>query len=206
MSSAAFRMTSGHDFVAGAVLPKHVFHFRGSLAKNARFGSPDLQFSKKSRAKSSFWKSGSAVFVEVSHKTLLLELWILSFRGSLAERSFWKSGSSVFEEVSHAENARFGSPDLQFSKKSRAKSSFWKSGSAVFVEVSHKTLLLELWILSFRGSLAENARFGSPDLQFSRKSRRKRSFWKSGSSVLEEVSQKTFVLELRIFSFRGSLA
>ena len=27
MASAAFRMTSGHDFVAGAVLPKHVSIF-----------------------------------------------------------------------------------------------------------------------------------------------------------------------------------
>ena len=32
------------------------FHFRGSLAENARFGAPDLQFSRKSRAKRSFWK------------------------------------------------------------------------------------------------------------------------------------------------------
>ena len=39
MASAAFRMTSGHDFVAGAVLPKHV-----------------------------------SIFVEVSQKTLVLEV------------------------------------------------------------------------------------------------------------------------------------
>ena len=147
MASAAFRMTSGHDFVAGAVLLKHVsifvevsyktlvlelriFSFRGSLAQNARFGSPDLQFSRKSRTKRSFWKSGSSVFEEVSHKTLVLEL-----------RSFsWSSGASVFEEV------------------------------------SHKTLVLEVRIFSFRGSLAQNTRFGSPDLQFSRKSRRICSF------------------------------
>ena len=153
MASAAFRMTSGHDFVAGAVLLKHV-----------------------------------SIFVEVSYKTLVLELRIFSFRGSLAQ------------------NARFGSPDLQFSWKSRIKRLFWKSRSSVFVEVSHKTLVLELRILSFRGSLAENARFGSPDLQFSRKSRTKRSFWSSGSSVFEEVSHKTLLLEARVFSFRGSLA
>ena len=42
MASAAFRMTSGHDFVAGAVLLKHASNFRGSLAENAHFGSPDL--------------------------------------------------------------------------------------------------------------------------------------------------------------------
>ena len=153
MASAAFRMTSGHDFVAGAVLLKHV-----------------------------------SIFVEVSYKTLVLELRIFIFRGSLAQ------------------NARFGSPELQFSRKSRTKRSFWKSGSSVFEEVSHKTLVLELRSFSFRGSLAQNARFGAPELQFSRKSRTKRSFWKSGSSVFEEVSHKTLVLEVRIFSFRGSLA
>ena len=65
---------------------------------------------------------------------------------------------------------------------------------------------LELRSFSFRGSLEQNARFGAPDLQFSRKSRTKRSFRSSGSSVFEEVSHKTLVSELRIFSFRGSLA
>ena len=143
MASAAFRMTSGHDFVAGAVLLKHV-----------------------------------SIFVEVSYKTLVLELRIFSFRGSLAQ------------------NARFGSPELQFSRKSRTKRSFWSSGASVFEEVSHKTLVLEVRIFSFRGSLAQNARFGSPDLQFSRKSRTKHSFWKSGSSVFEEVSQNLLVYNI----------
>ena len=144
MASAAFRMTLGHDFVAGAVLLKH-----------------------------------ASIFVEVSHKTLILERRSFSFRRSLAQ------------------NARFGSPDLQFSRKSRTKRSFRSSGSSVFEEVSHKTLVLERRSFSFRRSLAQNARFGSPDLQFSRKSRfgapdlqfsrksrTKRSFWSSGSSVL----------------------
>ena len=153
VASAAFRMTSGHDFVAGAVLLKH-----------------------------------ASIFVEVSYKTLVLELRIFIFRGSLAQ------------------NARFGSPELQFSRKSRTKRSFWSSGASVFEEVSHKTLVLEVRIFSFRGSLAQNARFGAPELQFSRKSRTKRSFWSSGASVFEEVSHKTLVLEVRIFSFRGSLA
>ena len=120
------------------------FHFRGSLAQNARFGAPD----------------------------------IFSFRGSLAQ------------------NARFGAPDSQFSRKSRTKRSFWSSGSSVFGEVSHKTFVLELRIFSYRGSLAQNARFGAPDLQFSRKSRRKRSFWSSGFSVFEEVSHKTLVYKI----------
>ena len=145
MASAAFRMTSGHDYVAGAVLPKHV-----------------------------------SIFVEVSQKTLVLEVRIFSFRGSLAQ------------------SARFGAPDLQFSKMSRTKRSFWKSGSSVFEEVSHKTLVLELRIFSFRRCLAQNARFEAPDLQFSRKSRTKRSFWSSGSSILEEVSQNLLVYNILI--------
>ena len=154
MASAAFRMTSGHDFVAGAVL----LHFRGSLVQNARFGAPDLHFSRKSPTKRSFWKSGASVFEEVSHKTLVLELRSFSFRGSLPQ------------------NARFGAPELQFSRTSRTKRSFWSSGASVFEEVSHKTLVLEVRIFSFRGSLAQNTRFGSEDLQFSRKSRRICSF------------------------------
>ena len=140
MASAAFRMTSGHDFVAGAVLLKHVSIF--------------VEVSYKRL----FWSSGSSVFEEVSHKTLVLEVRSFSFRGSLPQ------------------NARFGSPDLQFSRKSRTKHSFWSSGASVFEEVSHKTLVLEVRIFSFRGSLAQNTRFGSPDLQFSRKSRRICSF------------------------------
>ena len=191
MASAAFRMTSGHDFVAaGAVLLKHASIFVEVLHKTLILERRGFSFrgSLAARAKRSFWSSGSSVFEEVSHKTLVLEVRIFSFRGSLAQ------------------NARFGSPDLQFSRKSRTKRSFWKSGSSVFEEVSHKTLVLEVRIFSFRGSLAQNARFGSPDLQFSRKSRTKRSFWKSGSSVFEEVSHKTLVLQVRIFSFRGSLA
>ena len=162
MASAAFRMTSGHDFVAGAIFLKHgsifvevshnthilerrIFSFRGSLAQNARFGSPDLQFSRKSRTKRSFRSSGSSVFEEVSHKTLVSELRIFSFRGSFAQ------------------NARFGSPDLQFLRKSRTKRSFRSSGSLVFEKESYKTLVLEVRIFSFRGSFAQNARFGRPE-------------------------------------------
>ena len=147
-----------------------------------------LPFSWKSHTKRSFWSAGASVFEEVLHKTLVLEVRIFSFRGSLAQ------------------NARFGAPDLQFSWKSHTKRSFWKSGSSVFEEVLHKTLVSEVRSFSFRGSLAQNARFGAPDLQFSRKSRAKRSFWKSESSVFEDVSHKTLVSEVRSFSFRGSLA
>ena len=79
MASAAYRVTSGCDFVAGAVLLKHVsifvevsqetlvlevrvFTFRGCLTQNARFGNPDLQFSRKSRTNRSFWSPGFSVF------------------------------------------------------------------------------------------------------------------------------------------------
>ena len=88
VASAAFRMTSGHDFVVGAVLPKHV-----------------------------------SIFVEVSQKTLVLELRIFSFRGSLAQ------------------NVRFGAPDSQFSKKSRTKRSFTRS----WCKWSKRTLLQRSW-------------------------------------------------------------
>ena len=91
MASAAFRMTSGHDFVAGAVLLKH-----------------------------------ASIFVEVSHKTLVLEVRLFSFRGSLAQ------------------NARFGAPDLQFSRKSRIRRSFWKPGSSFFEEVSQNLLVYKI--------------------------------------------------------------
>ena len=95
------------------------FHFRGSLAENARFGSPGLEFSRKSRRKRSFWKSGTSNSSSVSQNLRR----IFSFRRSLAE------------------NARFGSLDLQFLPMS---CSFWKSGSSVFEEVSKKTLLFPL--------------------------------------------------------------
>ena len=77
----------------------------------------------------------------------------------------------------------------------------WKTCPRISINVSHNLLVLELQlrILHFRGSLAENAPFGSLDLQFFRASRRMRSFWKSGSSVFEEVSQKTLLLEVWIF-------
>ena len=103
-----------------------ILSFRGSLAENAHFGSLQLQFSKKSRAKRSFWSSGS---------------W--KSRINL-KRSFWTSRSLLFEEVSH-------------------KTLVWKSGSSVFEEVSHKMLVLEVRVFSFRGRLAEFVRLHDPD-------------------------------------------
>ena len=90
-----------------------------------------------------------------------------------------------------------------FSWKSRRKRSFWKSGSSAFEEVSQKTLVLEVWHFSFRGSLAENAHFGAPDevshetfVLEVRKSRIRRSFWKYGSPVFEEVSRSLLVYKI----------
>ena len=90
---------------------------------------------------------------------------------------------------------------------------------SIFVEVSPKTLVLEVRIFSCRGRLAENARFGSLELQFLNVSQNllilevrifsfrgclgKRSCWKSGSSIFANVSQNLLLLEIRIFSFQA---
>ena len=70
-------------------------------------------------------------------------------------------------------------------------------GRASFLEeVSYETLVLESWRLTFGGSLVRNAGFGDfMALHFWRKSRTKRSFWRLGASLLEEVSYETLVLE-----------
>ena len=58
----------------------------------------------------------------------------------------------------------------------------------------------------FEGSLAEKLGFWVSKLHFWRKSRRKASFLSFEASFLKEVSQKSFVLELRSSIFEGSLA
>ena len=139
--------------------------------------------------------------------------YVLRSKGSIPEKELelegqfvWPVQHFVWPRVMISWQAQYFWNMLPFSWKSRTKRLFWSAGASVFEEVSHKTLVLEVRSFSFRGSLAQNARFGAPDLQFSRKSRTKRSFWSSGASVFEEVSHKTLVLELRSFSFRGSLA
>ena len=122
-------------------------------------------FSWKSRTKRLFWSSGSSVFEEVSHKTLVLEVRSFSFRGSVSHKTLVLEVRIFSFRGCLPQNARFGAPELQFSRKSRTKRSFWSSGASVFEEVSHKTLVLEVRIFSFRGSLAQNTRFGSPDLR-----------------------------------------
>ena len=88
----------------------------------------------------------------------------------------WPVQHFVWPRVMISWQAQYFWNIFPFSRKSRTKRSFWKSGASVFEEVSHKTLVLEVRSFSFRGSLAQNARFGAPDLQFSRKSRRICSF------------------------------
>ena len=71
-----------------------------------------------------------------------------------------------------------------------------------FCETSCKTL----WIVTFRGSLVENACFGSLECHFSWKSRGKCLFWKLGVSLLVgESLVAMLVLEAWIFPFGESL-
>ena len=138
--------------------------------RTARFGDLALQFWRKSRAKCLFWRLGASLLEEVSCEPLVLETWRFSFGGSLAR------------------NACFRDLALHFWRKSRANRSFWRLGASVLEEVSREMLVLETWRFTFGGSLVRAARFGDFALHFWRKSRPKRSFWRLGASLLEEVS------------------
>ena len=133
---------------------------------------------------SAFWIGRASLLEEVSYETVL-ETWRCTFGGSLVR------------------NARFGDLALHFWRKSRTKRSFWRLGAPLLEEVSYETLVLETWRSTFGGSLVRNARFGDLALHFWRKSRTKRSFWRLGAPLLEEVSYETLVLES--FTFGGSL-
>ena len=160
---------------------------------------------------------GASLLEEVSYEALVLETWCVTFGGSLVR------------------NARFGDLVLQFWRKSRTKRSFWRLGASLLEEVSYEaletwrftfagslvrnarfgdslleevsyeTLALETWPFTFGGSLVRSARFGDLLLHFWRKSRTKRSFWRLGASLLEEVSYEALVLETWCFTFGGSL-
>ena len=134
--------------------------FRGSLARNARFGSLFCEICRKSRAKRSFLKLVLWKFEEASRETLVLEACSLKFRGSLAR------------------NVRFGSLFCEIWRKPRTKRSFWKLCLRNFEEASHETFVLEACSVKFWGSLARNARFGSLFCEITMKPRTKRSFWK----------------------------
>ena len=58
--------------------------FRGSIARNDRFGSFFCENCRKPRAKRSFWKLVLWNFEEASRETLVLEACSVKFRGSLA--------------------------------------------------------------------------------------------------------------------------
>ena len=72
-------------------------------------------------------------------------------------------------------------------------------------EVSYETLVVETWRFTFGGSLVRSARFGDLALHFWRTSRTKRSSWRLGASLLEEVLYEALVLETWRFTFGGSL-
>ena len=82
--------------------------FRGSLARNVRFGSLFCEIWRKPRTKRSFWKLCLRNFEEASHETFVLEACSVKFWGSLAR------------------NARFGSLFCEITMKPRTKRSFWK--------------------------------------------------------------------------------
>ena len=64
-------------------------------------------------------------------------------------------------------------------------------------DVSQKSFVFEFRSFIFEGSLAEKLHFRASKLHFWRKSRRKARFLSFEASFLKEVSQKSFVLELR---------
>ena len=134
-----------------------------------------------------FWIGRASLLEEVSYEMLVLETWRFTFGGSLVR------------------NAGFGDLAPHFWRKSRTKRLFWRLGASLLKEVSYETLVLETWRFTFGGSLERNAGFGDLAPHFWRKSRTKRSFWRLGASLLEEVSYETLVLEPWRFTFGGSL-
>ena len=136
--------------------------------ESSRFGSLHSHFLRMSPGKLSFWKPSFSLFAKVSWKTLVLEVYILTFceclvqsarflslhshflRMSRGKRSFWKSTMS---------RARFGSFRCHFLRTSRGKRSFWESTFSLFANVSWKMFVLEAFIVRFCECLVENARF-----------------------------------------------
>ena len=131
--------------------------FRGSLARNDRFGSFFCENGRKHRAKRSFCELVLWNFEEASHETIFLEACSLKFRGSLAR------------------NDRFGSFFCENCRKHRAKRSFCELVLWNFEEASHETIVLVAFSVKIVGSIARNARFGSLFCEIWRKPRTKRS-------------------------------
>ena len=162
--------------------------FRGSLARNDRFGSFFCENCRKHRAKRSFCELVLWKLSEASRETIFLEACSLKFRGSLAR------------------NDRFGSFFCENCRKHRAKRSFCELVLWKLSEASRETLVLEACSLKFRGSLARNDRFGSLCCEISRKPRRKRSFWKLFLWKWSEASRETLVLRACPVKIVGSIA
>ena len=101
---------------------------------------------------------------------------------------------------------RFWCSKLHFGRKSRTKASFLSFKASFLKEVSHKSFVFELQSFIFEGSLAQKLRFWASKLHFWRKSRTKASFLILKASILKEVSHKSFVFDLEILVFEGSLA
>ena len=173
--------------------------------------------------KRTFWKCGWHAVVAIRTFCFFWMNPLVGFGGSMArncgetqifygncrrlraKRSFWKLCSMKIWG-SLARNARFGSLFCEIWRKSRAKRSFLKLVLWKFEEASHETLVLEACSLKFRGSLAQNVRFGSLFCEIWRKPRTKRSFWKLVLWNFEEASHETFVLEACSVKFWGGLA
>ena len=180
------------------------FIFQTSLAEMFRFWASKLQFSKKSRTKASFLIFKASFLKEVSHKSFVLELQSVIFEGSLEELlRFWASKFHFWRKSRR--NALFLCFKLHFWRKSRRNASFLSFKAWFLKEVSQKCFVFDLQSFNFEGSLAEKVPFLTSKLHFWRKSWTKASFWSFKASILKEVSQKSFVLELQNFNFEGSL-
>ena len=119
--------------------------FGGSLVRNVGFGDSALHFWRKSCTKRWLWRLGASLLEEISYEMLVLEIWRLTFGGSLVRNAgfgdFWRFtfGGSIVR------NAPFGDLALHFWRKSRTKRSFWRFGASLLEEVSYETLILETW-------------------------------------------------------------
>ena len=183
------------------------------LVRNAHFGRSLCQFLRMSRTKRSFWKVSLAVFVNVSHETLLSEDCGVRFceclvrnaffgrslcqflRMSRTKRSFWKLSLSVFANVSY-ETLILEGLFVSFCECLVQNAPFGRLRAvSVFANVSYETLILEALFVSFCECLVRNAHFGRSLCQFLRMSRTKRSFWKVSLAVFANVSHETLLLE-----------
>ena len=79
----------------------------------------------------------------------------------------------------------------------------WKTFVLEVWILTLKTFVLEIWILTFCESLVENARFGRLDSHFCRKSRGKRSFFRS-IEIFEGKKSRDFAKKVEISRESGS--